>query len=368
MNKRDYKIKSVQVKPYNFRLKTPFKIATGEYYDMPGAIIQVTLEDRTVGFGEAQAYDTLLNEDSTTILKAVSKVAREIEGKKVFDIAQIIDLCEERIPKDRAAMCGIDMAVYDAAGKASNLPVSYLLGGTSFSVKVNAVLSMGGGKQLMKNLEIFISKGYKIFKIKIGQDFERELDLIKRVREKVGGGLIIFVDVNTAWKETKDALEKINQLAKFNIAWVEQPLPYDDIEGLKQLKKSSPIPIMLDESLYTPTDAYRLISEEAGDMVNIKLSKSGGLYNALKIAAIAKSAGKEIMLGSNLETGLGCLAGYQFAKAVDCITTAMGVFSLMDNDFKHPLVAKDGYLEVTEELAGLGYSYQMNKQLEDLFK
>lgn len=364
---RTTRVESVQAVPYNFRLKTPFRIATGEYYDMPGAIVQVELENGVVGFGEAQAFDTLLDENSATICDAVTRVARDVAGRQVFDFNSIIDICVDRIPKDRAAMCGIDMALYDAAGKTVNLPVAALLGGTSYSVRSNAVLSMDNDEVARRNLHKYTAEGFEIFKIKVGSDFDKELNLVKLTRQIIGNREI-FVDANTGWKNAEEALRYINQLARYQIAWVEQPLVYDDIEGHKYLVAHSSVPIMLDESLYTPEDAYRLISEGACDMVNIKLSKSGGLSNALRIAAIAQAAKKPIMMGSNLETGLGCLAGYQFAKAVSCITTAMGVFSLMDNDFKHPLVAKDGFIEVKEEHPGLGYSREMEEQLKTLFK
>jgi len=116
--------------------------------------------------------------------------------------------------------------------------------------------------------------------------------------------------------DAQQAIEALNKLDKFDIKFAEQPVPAEDINSLTKVRKNSPIPIMADESVHSPEDALRLIQDEAVDLINIKLMKSGGILKARKIASVAEAAGIPCMIGCMGESEVGIAAGAHFAAAV----------------------------------------------------
>jgi L-alanine-DL-glutamate epimerase-like enolase superfamily enzyme len=105
-------------------------------------------------------------------------------------------------------------------------------------------------------------------------------------------------------------------MAKYDVKFVEQPVPAENVEGLASVRKNSSIPVMADESVHSPADALRLIQAEAVDMINIKLMKSGGIHEARKIAEVAEAAGVPCMIGCMGESELGIAAAVHLAAAI----------------------------------------------------
>ncbi|MGB9777917.1 MAG: enolase C-terminal domain-like protein, partial [Candidatus Bathyarchaeales archaeon] len=137
----------------------------------------------------------------------------------------------------------------------------------------------------------------------------------------------------------KQAIEALNKMEKFNIQFAEQPVPAENMKGLIEVKRNSPIPIMADESIHSPQDAIRLIKAEAVDLINIKLMKSGGILKGRKIAEIAEAAGIPCMIGCMGESEIGIAAGAHLAAAVKNIK-----YADLDSDLllRDKLVKKGG--------------------------
>jgi len=177
-----------------------------------------------------------------------------------------------------------------------------------------------------------VAEGFDALKLKVGLDPEEDLERVRLVREAAGPRTRLRLDANQGWT-VKQALAMIERLARYDIELVEQPVAYHDLEGLAEVTRRSPVPIMSDESAFDARDVLRLLRLRAVDMVNIKIMKCGGIHEALKINALCEAAGVECMLGCMIEeTNIGVAAAASVMAARRNITRADldAVFSLRE--------------------------------------
>ena len=166
-----------------------------------------------------------------------------------------------------------------------------------------------------------ISRGYDCLKVKVGVDPTLDVARLAAIRETVGSDCCIRIDANQAWTP-KEAVRMLNQMQDkgLDIEFVEQPVPAHDFEGLKYVTDHACVPVLADESVFSPEDAVKIMQMRAADLVNIKLMKCGGIYNALKIASAAEVYGVECMIGCMLEAKVSVNAAVHLACAKQIIT------------------------------------------------
>ena len=166
-----------------------------------------------------------------------------------------------------------------------------------------------------------ISRADKTLKIKVGTDSVTDLNRLKAIRKIVGRGVNIRIDANQGWKP-KEAVLTLRKMedAGLDIEFVEQPVQAHDIEGLKFVTDNVSIPVMADECVFSPMDALKIMQTRGADLINIKLMKTGGIYNALKICSIAEVYGVECMMGCMLEAKISVTAAAHLAAAKKIIT------------------------------------------------
>lgn len=208
----------------------------------------------------------------------------------------------------------VDMALYDLYGQLYNIPVYKLLGGYRNEITTDITISVNEPDEMVEDSINAVEKGYEILKIKVGKDWKRDLERIKAIREAVGYSVRIRADANQGWipKEAVMVIRKMEDLG-LDMELIEQPVKAYDIAGLKFVTQNVTTPILADESCFSPLDAINIIQNRAADMVNIKLMKTGGIYNALKICCIAETFGVECMLGCMLESKIGLTAASHLA-------------------------------------------------------
>jgi L-alanine-DL-glutamate epimerase-like enolase superfamily enzyme len=229
-------------------------------------------------------------------------------------IAQDVDLMDSLVSGNPSAKATIDIALHDILGRTACKPTWRLLGGFRERVLTDITLSIKPPKEMAKDALKAVKKGFKALKVNVGINPKEDVERIKLIREAVGNKTAIRIDANQGWTVTQ-ALDVLRKLEKFNVEFVEQPIEAKNIHGMAKIKKNSPIPVMADESVHSPTDALCLIKENAVDLINIKLMKTGGIYNAKKIAAIAEAANVPCMIGCMGESTIGITAAVHFAAA-----------------------------------------------------
>jgi L-alanine-DL-glutamate epimerase-like enolase superfamily enzyme len=238
-----------------------------------------------------------------------------------------------------------------------------LMGGYRTEVLTDITLGIKSPREMAEDAVKAVKKGFKALKVKVGVNPTEDVERIRLIREAAGGDIQLRIDANQGWIP-KQAIEALNKMEKFNIQFAEQPVPAEDMKGLVEVRKNSPIPIMADESVHSPEDALRLIQAEAVDLINIKLMKSGGILKARKIAAIAEAARIPCMIGCMGESEIGIAAGAHLAAAVKNIQ-----YADLDSDLllKDKLVKKGGTkvkdsMRVFPKQDGLGIK-ELNEQI-----
>ena len=166
-----------------------------------------------------------------------------------------------------------------------------------------------------------LERGYDCLKVKVGIDPELDVARLAAVREAVGKEVRIRIDANQAWN-AKQAVRILDQMQEkgLDIEFVEQPVPAADLEGMQYVTRNASVPVLADESVFSPADALRIMQTGAADFVNIKLMKCGGITNALRIASAAEVYGVECMIGCMLEAKISVNAAVELACAKKIIT------------------------------------------------
>ena len=213
------------------------------------------------------------------------------------------------------AMAAVEMAMWDAQGRVTGMPLSALWGGVFRQrVEVSAYLFGTDASALKASAQTFMDAGYSSFKVKIGMDMASDVTNVEAVRSVVGG-LPLRADVNGAWTPGT-ARRMLERLRPYDLQYIEQPLELDDLQGHAELRRMQPVPVALDESAYTLTDIGNIVRASAADVILLDPHEIGGLWQTLKAAAIAESVGIPVTLHSGGELGFSQAAYIHLAASI----------------------------------------------------
>ncbi len=330
----------IDARPIDLKLTTPFRISRGVQHTSPNVIVQINYNEYT-GYGEA-APDGYYGESVETVLACISLFAGNL-GDDPFLIEDIMGSLDKMIRLNPSAKASVDMALYDLIGKVLGVPLYKLLRVnpkharyTSFTIGIDTPAEMAK--------KALLAQDYRILKIKVGT--RHDLDSIKAIRDVTNA--LIRVDANTAWTP-KEAIKNITAMAAYNIEFVEQPIVAHDLKGLKLIRDNIPVPLIADESCVTVEDIPRLA--ECVDGVNLKLMKSNGISNVLKMIHVARAHNLRIMLGCMIESSLAITAAAHLTPLVDYADLDGNL--LIDNDPYTGVKVVNGKL-VLPDTPGLG--------------
>lgn len=286
-------------------------------------------------------------------------------GQDPTKINAIMDILNKNISGNNFAKSGIETALLDAQGKRLGVPVSALFGGAlTNTLPVLWTLASGDTERdIDEALQLISEKRHNTFKLKIGRkDPDEDVAHVSAIKAAVGSGIKVTVDVNQAWSESV-AKRSIQKLQDAGIDLIEQPLVKTNFDGLARLTEYFEVPIMADEAVATVQDAFKLAKIHAASVFALKISKSGGLSNIQKQAAIAEGAGISLYGGTMLEGTIGSLASaHLFATlpGLDWGTELFGPLLLTDDIVKKSIVYQSHSLEIPEG-PGLGIELDMNQ-------
>ncbi|MCP4245948.1 MAG: dipeptide epimerase [bacterium] len=298
------------------RTRHPFKIA-GPGASVSGSELErviVRLEHQGLaGFGEAVPVPYY--KQTTASIQQTLKRAQAMLGDSPEPIEPIVDRLLDEFDDQRATVAAIDAALHDLAGKRRGQPVFELLGLDPTGTPPTS-MTIGIDSPQRVQQKVAEAAAFGILKIKVGTDDDAAvLDLIR----KAAPDKRIRVDANCAW-DVDQAEQCIPALSPYDLEFVEQPLPpgrYDDLRRLRSSLPPGSPPIIADEDCERPADVARLVG--AVDGINIKLSKCGGLVEALRMIREARASGLALMLGCMVETTLGVAAAAHLASLVDYV-------------------------------------------------
>ena len=319
-------IQNVEVYKIEVPLHKPFRTALRTVDACRDIIVKVQCDEGLFGFGSAAPTPAITGESQESIVSAIKDfIAPSLVGMDLSHRVLLQDLLKSSLPGNTSAKAAIDMAIYDAWCKLHKISLPEALGGEPRKLTTDITICLDTPETMLSDTLEGISKGFEAFKLKVGGAIEDDLERIKRVVLGTDNKFEYRVDANQAWS-VDDSLWICAKLADlgFNIPFVEQPVKSKDFEGLKKVSKSSPLRILADESCFSYRDALTLAQMDACDLFNVKLMKTGGIDEALRIIDLATEFGKECMISSMLESKLGITC----AAAIACARPSLNYLDL----------------------------------------
>lgn len=281
-------------------LRVPFRTALREVRRLEDVVVELQTSDGRTGRGEAPPTAAITGETLDSLIAALRDcICPRLVGRDIEEFRALLDEVQEAMVGNPSAKAAADIALWDLYAQYCGLPVYKMLGGGTPRLETDLTISVNNPDIMATDAEYGIYNGYNVLKIKVGIDPELDFARLAAVRGAAKTAKI-RIDANQAWTP-KQAVRLLNRMqdAGLDIELVEQPVKAHDLEGLKFVTANSPVPVLADESVFSPRDALRIMQERAADMVNIKLMKCGGLTNALRIVSAAEVYSVECMMGSS---------------------------------------------------------------------
>jgi L-alanine-DL-glutamate epimerase-like enolase superfamily enzyme len=292
------------------RTQHPFIIARGGSSEWRVVWVRVIADDGTEGWGEA-APSRFYGETADTVVAALARIKPLLETADAWSLETLEAEMQAAIRLNGAARSAVSAALHDVVAKRLKIPVYRLLGLDAARAPMSSfTIGIPESEQELRS-RIAEATQYPVLKIKLGSPRDEE---IMRVVRSAAPEKVLRVDANAAWTP-KQALRMIDKLVEHRVEFVEQPLPAHDIDGLRFVRERSALPVIADESCVVATDIPRLVG--AVDGINIKLAKCGGLREAVRMIATARSHGMLVMMGCMIETSLGITAAAHLSPLLD---------------------------------------------------
>jgi len=290
-------------RPLDLRLRHTFRIARGAS-DVRCNLLLEAEAFGLVGRGEAAPIQRY-REDRASAAAAVDAMAARIDDPAAFADAA----ARAAVPGQRSAEAAVDIALHDLAAQRMGVPLHAMLGLDPRRVPVTS-FTIGLDAPDVVVEKVKEASAYEVLKVKLGSDDDR--GVLEAVRATTRQRL--RVDANEGWTP-ESARERLAWLERLGVEFVEQPLPAAQLEETRALRRRSPLPFFADESVHTAADIPRLAG--AFDGINVKLMKCGGLQEALRMIAVARAHGMQVMLGCMIESSVAITAAAHLSPLVD---------------------------------------------------
>lgn len=328
-------------KPNELKLRHAFNLARNSRTTTPDVLVQLEC-DGIVGYGEA-SMPPYLGESIESVTKFLGNLDLG-QFNDPFRIEEILSYVDGTAPDNRAAKASVDIALHDLLGKIMGQPW-YKIWGLSPEKTPNTSFTIGIDKADVVRQKVDEAAPYKVIKVKMGLDNDKEL--VEIIRSKTDKPLC--VDANQGWTDKEKALDMCHWLKERGCMFVEQPFDKKMIDETAWLRERSPLPIIADEFCQRIPDVMR--AYQVYDGINIKLMKSTGLHEAYKMAVLAKSLGMKLMIGCMTETSCAISAAAQLAPMADWVDLDGNL--LIANDSFDGVKVVDGKITLTDK-PGIG--------------
>jgi muconate cycloisomerase len=293
------------------------------------AVLRLELESGIIGWGETQVigtwggdYGARYGETPKMTAIAIKEVLiPAIAGHDATQIEQLHVRMNRALRGYPYAKAAIDVALHDAIGKIYGLPVYQLLGGkVRDGVEIAHSIGIMDADAAAREAAEVIAEGMTTIKVKIGVEAERDIAVVAAVRQAVGNAGKIRVDANQGYRTWREAVRVIEAMQKYEIIYAEQPV--EGLHGMKQVSKRVNVPVMADESAWTPEDVLEIVRLEAAQMISVYYTKPGGLSRAKRLLAIAGAASLPCDINGSAEMAIGVAADLHLAASSPEITLA----------------------------------------------
>lgn len=317
------KITKIQFGMLRVPLKTPFKTALRTVEAVEDVVVIVSTDSGEVGYGEAPATAVITGDTHGSIIEAINKfITPRLIGEDIANLNRITELIQSSLERNFSAKAAVEIAIYDLFGQLYGAPLYKMLGGGVPVITTDITISVDYIDKMVADSIAAVDRGFESLKIKVGKDIGVDIERVKAIYAAVQGRALLRLDANQGWT-AKQAVYAMHTLedAGVHLELLEQPVKAQDIDGLKYVTDRVHTPVMADESVFGPAQVVDLIKMRAADIINIKLMKTGGISNAIRIADIAGLYGVECMIGCMIESSISVAAAVHLAVAKSSVIT-----------------------------------------------
>ena len=345
------KIRSVEAIPLDVRFKETFSFGSTDRTRSPNVIVRMTNDEGVVGYGEACPMPAFTGETQESVVATIEgRLEDLLVGRDPLQREPILRDIEKVLFRSPFTLAAIDVALWDVAGKILGVPVSVLLGGRFRErVEQHGSVGMGTAESMTDTALGQVEQGYSTLKLYAGRDaLQDDLERLESVRRAVGPDVAFILDVNGRW-DVATCLRALPVLEDLGVTLLEQPVAPWDEAGQAEVVGRSTIEVMADEAVFGPTDVARIGAGRMARVINLGLSKLGGLFRARGCATVAQSSGLKVAVGSVLELGVASTAGLHLSASLPELAAPsylMGPLKYERQITTVPLEVKDGEMEV----------------------
>lgn len=358
------RIASVTAIPYAIPYLKPLEFASGSISVADNVLVMITTEGGIIGFAEAAPRPYTYGETQSSIVAVIEQIfGPAIIGLSILE-REVVRARLARTVWNPAAKSAIDMAIWDATGKALLTSVHGLLGGFAPRIRVSHMLGFQEPQAVAAEaVALRETLGINSFKIKVGRrPISQDIAVCEAVRDALGPDAELYLDGNRGWTAA-ESLDAIRRLDGVGLNRVEELCPADDVIGRRWLVSHCPVPFVADESVVTPADVTREILSGSANMVSIKTARTG-FSDSLRVSHLAEGLGVAAVMGSQIDAHLGTICSLVFAASQETTSRSAAELSnyldLSDSLLEEPLKIVDGEMWVPDG-PGLGVSLDAEK-------
>jgi L-alanine-DL-glutamate epimerase-like enolase superfamily enzyme len=307
-------IQEMYIYRFDLPLKDVFTIATMSFSKAQNLLVELRTNHGVTGWGEASPLRSIVGETQLINIAAAKELKHSVVGQDALAIQALMERIDAYLPHNTTLKSALDMALFDIAAKACGVPLYVFLGGQKRELETDLTMGIGKPEDAGEKALAIRAMGFRMLKVKLGLKFEDDLKRLENIRTAVGPDPILRIDANQGW-DRMSALKNLNAFTEFDIEFCEQPCRAHDLQGMRYVSERTTIPVRADESVFSVQDALAVIQQDAAPYFNLKLSKSGGIRNAQKLANVAEAGYRPCMIGCMSESRLGVTAAAHFACA-----------------------------------------------------
>lgn len=356
-------IKNTSVSVLTAALIQPFRTALGQHDSLHNLLFRLELGDGTTGWGEAAIATHITQETVEQTLVNLRTAGSQLLGRDAADYLSISAGLNERFSSNKSAVAAMETALLDALTRQLKIPLWRFFGDKPSNLASDITIVIADLAETEESARKFYKQGFRAFKVKIGRDQDLDLKRILAIK-KIVKGSAIYLDANQGYSadETLKFLKALKRL-RISPALIEQPVPKEDWEGLQKVTRLSEVPVCADESVRTVNECLRAIRENAVDIINNKLMKSGFIQSR-DIAMLARSKGVKLMAGGMMESSLAMTASAHLACGLGCFQyiDLDTPFFIKNGLQENPYLSVNGIYNLSKIKAGIGIIPRHNDQ------
>ncbi len=347
-----------EVTPIELKLRQPVRFAgIPEVTQVTAIFVRLELKDGRCAWGCGVAHPDLTGEKPDAALHACRKCADIIPDLNPLNLEFSLERLVPLANSSPAASCAYELAFHDLQGLILDMPLYRLLGGFRNRIQTSATVSVAPLQESVEMAETLAQYGFRMLKIKGGVDAEADVQRIQSIHHKLPHH-VLRLDADGGYT-IQEAIDVARTL-KDQIEMLEQPTPMDDLEGLRQVTRNSPVPVLADQSLKGPASALSLAADHSVHGVSVKIATCGGLRCARQVDHIARAAQLSLMVSCVVEPALLTAAGLSFALSSPNVRYGDldGYLGLINDPTSIGFRLEDGWL-VASEIPGLGCTVEV---------